>query len=97
MPIPMTASQVLDREFLEIRAKILQIAASLDRLERADGDVSADARLARIRLATEVLLEAGCDHTREIQQLFSLEYDADWRKNMGVPATAQSRTNGSPR
>ncbi len=36
MPTAMPAAEVLDREFLEIRAKILEIAASLDRLDRGE-------------------------------------------------------------
>ncbi len=35
--MPLTAAATLEREFLTIRAKILEIAASLDRLDRADG------------------------------------------------------------
>jgi hypothetical protein len=35
MPIPLDATEVLNREFLEIRAKLLEIAAALDRLDRA--------------------------------------------------------------
>ena len=30
----MNSKQILDREFLEIRAKILEVAAALDRIER---------------------------------------------------------------
>ena len=30
----MNSEQILDREFLEIRAKILEVAAALDRLDR---------------------------------------------------------------
>ena len=40
MSLPLSAPEVLSREFLEIRAKILEIAAAFDRLERAAGDVS---------------------------------------------------------
>src|SRR5438105_3688541 len=33
----LTAPEVLNREFLEIRSKILELAAALDRIARADG------------------------------------------------------------
>jgi len=36
MTSPLAAPEVLNREFLEIRAKILEIPASLDRLDRAE-------------------------------------------------------------
>ena len=52
MPIPMTAKQVLDREFLEIRCKILEIAAALDRLERAEGALEGDPRMELLREVT---------------------------------------------
>ena len=48
MSLPLSAAEVLGREFLEIRAKILEIAAAFDRLERAVGDVSDDPRVARL-------------------------------------------------
>jgi hypothetical protein len=35
MSIPLSASQVLDREFLPLRAKLLEIGAMLDRMDRA--------------------------------------------------------------
>ena len=80
------ALQVLDRDFLEIRAKILEIAAGLDRIDRAparQGDPP-DARLSQIRQALEVLREPGPDRAETIQLIFSLEYDADWRSRFGV-------------
>ena len=32
MPIPLDAPEVLNREFLEVRARLLHLAAALDRL-----------------------------------------------------------------
>ena len=40
-----TASEVPDRELPEIRAGLLQLAAQLDRLDRAQGSALDDARL----------------------------------------------------
>ena len=39
MPALRPASAVLEQEFLPIRAKILEIAAALGRLDRADGSI----------------------------------------------------------
>jgi hypothetical protein len=36
MPADLTQQQVIEREFLPTRAKILEIAAALDRMDRAD-------------------------------------------------------------
>ena len=56
MSSPMSSIAVLDREYLEIRAKILQLAASFDRLERSDGSFRDDARL---DLIDQALARAG--------------------------------------
>ena len=45
----MSAQQILDREFLEMRAKILEVSATLDRLERAEGPVTDAPPLAQLR------------------------------------------------
>ena len=42
MPIPLDAPEVLNREFPEIRARLLQLAAALDRMDRADGSPEGD-------------------------------------------------------
>jgi hypothetical protein len=76
-------SRLLDREFLEIRARILDLAAALDRLDRAPDPPGPphhpDARLGQIRQALEVLLSPDADRTETVQQVFSLEYAPDWR------------------
>ena len=61
MAIPLAAPEVLEREFLEIRARLLQIAASLDRLSRAEGSVDRDPRLAKIQEALAILGDDGPD------------------------------------
>jgi hypothetical protein len=76
----MTAAEILDREFLEIRARILKVAASLDRLERAPGNVAEDARVKKLREALAVLLETGADRAEQIQLAMSLPYEEGWRK-----------------
>ena len=83
---PQSAAQVLDREYLEIRAKILQLAASFDRLQRGSGSKTAeqDARYQLLRTALECLLSADEDRAEQIQLLFSREYDPKWRTTLGI-------------
>ena len=71
MPIPLDASEVLNREFLEIRARLLQVAASLDRMDRAAGSVHGDGRLQGIQRALEILQGSGADRAEQIQLVFS--------------------------
>jgi hypothetical protein len=86
----MTAPQILDREFLDIRCKILELAASFDRLARAEstmGTVSGDTRMGRIREGLGVLLEdmtSGQDRAEQVQMIFSREYDPSWREKFAL-------------
>lgn len=84
MPTPMAAPAVLDREFLEMRAKVLELAASFDRLDRGDGDIGNDQRIARIREALEVLMDNKPDRAEQIQLIFSRAYDDDWQRAYGM-------------
>lgn len=80
------AADVLNRDFLESRSRILEVAAALDRLDRAPGRVGdpPDRRLAQLRQAIEALLEPGPGRAETIQRLFSLEYDPGWQEKYGV-------------
>ncbi|MEO8494426.1 MAG: hypothetical protein ABI614_05120 [Planctomycetota bacterium] len=82
----MTASQVLDREFLEIRAKVLELAASFDRLDRAAGAVAGDPRLSLVREAIDVLQSDADDRAEQVQLIFSLHYDDEWQKKFEMAA-----------
>ena len=78
MPTTLTAAEMLDREFLEIRRRVLDIAASFDRIERCPeaSAVAADPRIARLREAIGLLTDNQGDRARRIQMAFSDPYDA---------------------
>jgi hypothetical protein len=82
------SSAVLNRDFLEVRGKILEVAATLDRLDRAPTHhvhaEAPDRRLAQLRQALEALIEPGPGRTETIQRIFSLEYDPAWRETNGL-------------
>ena len=84
MTTPLTAAEVLSREFLEIRAKILEVAAAFDRLERSAGDVSDDPRMARLHEALKVVGEPQGDRAEQVQLVFSRPYDETWKRTMRV-------------
>lgn len=77
---PMTSTQVFEQVFLQTRAKVLEIAASLDRLARAEGfeAVQSDSRYQQLRQSLEVLLGGGTNRAATIQQIFSDPYDPAW-------------------
>jgi len=78
---PLPAPKALDAYFLEARSKLLDLAAILDRIGRGSGaaGTSEDPRLQKIRQALEVLHDQSGGRAERIQQIFSLEYDADWK------------------
>ena len=84
MPIPKAAGELLNREFLAIRARLIDAAAMLDRIDRGEGSAEADPRLAKIRQAAEILAEAAPDRAKRILSLFSLPYEDAWRKEFGL-------------
>lgn len=75
----MNSNQIFSREYLEIRAKILEIAASLDRLERADGECD-DSRKQLIDQGLEILTSDKSEKAVAVQMLFSREYEEGWRQ-----------------
>ncbi len=84
MSSPQTARQVLERHFLELRARILEVAACLDRIDRADPDGSAggDPRLEQLRAGIEILQTPppARDRAERVQLLFSDRYEPGWRQ-----------------
>lgn len=80
----MTAPQVLNREFLEIRAKILEIAASFDRLDRCEGSVADDPRLRRIYEALDELHGDTGNRAEQVQLIFSRQYEETWPEKFGM-------------
>ena len=75
----MNAQEILDREFLEIRAKILELAASLDRIERASGEVDDQPRLQLIEKGIAILASDEPQRAEQVQMLFSRQYDPNWQ------------------
>ncbi len=69
----LNVNQVLDEYFLESRHRLLEVAAFLDRLDRAhDGiDPATDCRAAALRDAIDVLLDGGPQRARHIQMIMS--------------------------
>lgn len=85
MTIPLSVNEVLEREFLAARAKLIELAAILDRIDRADGNPddnhpADDARLDQLRQSFELLAGKGGDRAERVQTIFSLPYDENWQQ-----------------
>ena len=80
MPPTATAAQILDREFLTIRCKLLEVAAALDRIQRGQGSAAGDPRLEKIRETLAILGKEEADRAEQLHAVFSLPYEPGWRK-----------------
>ena len=71
-PLPLTRSEVVDRYFLEHRAKVLDIAAFLDRVDRAKGGTDGDDfRVRSLRASIALLLDGEGERTKRVLDLLS--------------------------
>ncbi len=69
---PLDARKAVDLYFMEHRAKLLDIAAFLDRLERTSGEgAGGDARIRALKQAIPLLVDGEGQRTRRILELFS--------------------------
>ena len=68
-----TSGEVVDRYFLEHRAKLIDLAAFLDRIDRAGGENAAesDFRIAAFFKAIDVLCDGRADRAGRILAVFS--------------------------
>jgi hypothetical protein len=84
MSPPLTATEVLDGEFLAMRSRLIDLAAVLDRIDRAEGAQIDDPRLEKIRQGLQILADKTTDRTEQIQLLFSLSYEEGWQEDYGL-------------
>ena len=75
-----TARVVFDQEFLPVRAKLLEVAAALDRIDRVDGSIANDPRRTQVQAAIQILLRPEEDRAEQIQLIFSRPYEGEWRR-----------------
>ena len=73
LPLPRNASELLDLYFLEIRCNLLEAAAGLDRIDRAEGAdaVKADPRYRNLTESLAILAEGGTHRARNFLMKFS--------------------------
>ena len=74
----MSSSAVMEREFLEMRALILQLAASLDRVGRSKKPAAEEEKLEQLKNGVRILLGKQNNRANLVQMLFSNAYDPAW-------------------
>ena len=83
MPNP-TAFDVFNREFLTMRCRLIDLAAAIDRVGRADGQVADDPRWRQLQQAIGVIASPDGNRAERVQTTFSLPYVENWRHEYGV-------------
>ena len=98
---PMYCAEILDAYFPEHRARLIDIAAFLDRLDRADGgDEAADVRETAFRQALALLSDGKPFRAKRVLSLLSdhtseLPQSADGMKGaLGAPPVLQEGVDG---
>ncbi|MGA1223599.1 MAG: hypothetical protein ACO31E_03415 [Phycisphaerales bacterium] len=71
MPPPLPKRAVVDRYFLEHRAKVIDVAAFLDRIDRAAGDGGDDFRRTALEACCRILVDGQPERARRILELLS--------------------------
>jgi len=81
MKVKHTATETLDRNFLELRHWLIDIAAGFDRMDRGGEPrtLATDPRMKQLIAATQILVGGKSDRAERIQMIFSDQYDAEWR------------------
>jgi hypothetical protein len=89
-----TAAAVLDRVYLEVRCRLLDAAACLDRIERADdlAAIEADPRFRQLLDGVRLLGLRGDDRAERLQLLFSDSYIPNW--NSPAETNGQHKSDG---
>lgn len=70
-PPPLSKRAVIDRSFLEHRAKVIDIAAFLDRVDRAQGEGADDFRRVALEACCAILTDGRPDRARRVLELLS--------------------------
>ena len=80
-PTALSAADLLDRDFLSLRHRVLDIAAGLDRLDRGRNpeEIASDPRINQLREALAVLSDSRADRAERVQLICSDPNDDGWR------------------
>ncbi len=87
----MNAADVLEREYLEMRALILQLAASMDRVQRSKSPAADQEKMEQLRLGFQILLSEQDDRANLVQMLFSNPYSQQWAQEFALQLDPQQR------
>ena len=82
------ANEILKQEYLQARSKILELAAILDRIDRAPGSVEAESQMQLIREGIGILArdqgQEKANRAETVQRLLSRPYNPTWRTEFSI-------------
>lgn len=79
-----SAAQIVADEFMIARAKIVELAATLDRIERASGNVDDSKNMQLLVQGMHILIDDQVEKAKRVQLLMSRDYDPNWQNLMSI-------------
>ncbi|QDT68690.1 hypothetical protein MalM25_16140 [Planctomycetes bacterium MalM25] len=84
-----TAEQLAEREWPTLRARLVDVAAALDRIDRlGDSPPAAAARTDAERMLREILEPGESDRAERVLTMLSRRYDKAWRERFAAGETS---------
>jgi len=79
-----SAQQIVAEDFMIARARIVELAATLDRIERATGDVDDSKNMQLLMQGMHILCDDEVEKAKRVQLLMSRQYDPQWQVQMSI-------------
>ena len=79
-----SAEQIVADDFMIARARIVELAATLDRIERATGDVEDSTNMQLLIQGMHILCDDEVEKAKRVQLLMSRQYDPKWQAQMSI-------------
>lgn len=79
----LSAPDMLEREFLQVRCRLIEIAAAMDRIDRSEsaGTAQSDPRMTNLLEGAAILNDGQPNRAERMQMVFSDAYDDAWRNS----------------
>ncbi|MCH7872140.1 MAG: hypothetical protein IID33_10615 [Planctomycetes bacterium] len=77
----LSAPEMLEREFLQVRCRLIEIAAAMDRIDRSESADAAhsDPRMSYLIEGAAILHDGQRNRAERVQMVFSDAHDDAWR------------------
>jgi hypothetical protein len=86
----LTGKDLLEHQYLQMRASCLSLAADFDRIERSPGGpalLESDPRIQKLRRAIKILTDERTTRAEQVQMLFSDKMDTETQRHEDTKKT----------